>query len=65
MILALNVANITPPVGMTLMTAAKIADVSYESAIRESVPFLLSHLTLIVLVSLVPGVALWLPRLLH
>jgi TRAP-type C4-dicarboxylate transport system permease large subunit len=50
---------------MTLMTAAKIADVSYESAIRESFPFFLSHLTVIVLVSLVPGVALWLPRLLH
>jgi tripartite ATP-independent transporter DctM subunit len=65
MILGLNVANITPPVGMTLMTAAKIADVSYESAIRESFPFFLSHLAVIVLVSLVPGVALWLPSLLH
>ncbi len=65
MILALNVANITPPVGMTLMTAAKIADVSYESAIRESIPFFLSHLAVIVLVSLVPGVALWLPHLLR
>jgi len=65
MILGLNVANITPPVGMTLMTAAKIADVSYESAIRESFPFFLSHLAVIVLVSLVPGVALWLPQLLR
>jgi tripartite ATP-independent transporter DctM subunit len=65
MILALNVANITPPVGMTLMTAARIAEVPYERAIRESAPFLISHLTVIVLVSLVPGIPLWLPGLLR
>ena len=65
MILTLNVANITPPVGMTLMTAAKIAEVPYERAIRESAPFFLSHITVIVLVSLIPGIALWLPSLLR
>jgi tripartite ATP-independent transporter DctM subunit len=65
MILALNVANITPPVGMTLMTAARIAGVPYERAIRESAPFFLSHLAVIVLVSLWPGIALWLPDLLR
>jgi tripartite ATP-independent transporter DctM subunit len=65
MILTLNVANITPPVGMTLMTAAKIAEVPYERAIRESAPFLLSHLVVIALVSVFPAIALWLPSLLH
>jgi tripartite ATP-independent transporter DctM subunit len=65
MILTLNVANITPPVGMTLMTAARIADVPYERAIRESLPFLVSHLTVILIVSLWPGIALWLPNLLR
>jgi TRAP-type C4-dicarboxylate transport system permease large subunit len=50
---------------MTLMTAAKIAEVSYERAIRESVPFFLSHLVVIVLVSIFPVIALWLPSLLH
>jgi tripartite ATP-independent transporter DctM subunit len=65
MILTLNVANITPPVGMTLMTAAKIANVPYERAIRQSAPFFLSHVVVILLVSLFPGIALWLPGLLH
>jgi tripartite ATP-independent transporter DctM subunit len=65
MILTLNVANITPPVGMTLMTAAKIAEVPYERAIRQSAPFLVSHLLVIVLVSLIPAIPLWLPSLLH
>jgi tripartite ATP-independent transporter DctM subunit len=63
MILTLNVGNITPPVGMTLMTAAQIANVSYESAIRASLPFYLSFISVIVLVSVFPQVVLWLPAL--
>jgi TRAP-type C4-dicarboxylate transport system permease large subunit len=62
-LLALNLGNITPPVGMTLMTAAKIAKVPYEAAIRQSLPFLVSHLVVIVLSALVPELILWFPRL--
>jgi TRAP-type C4-dicarboxylate transport system permease large subunit len=39
MIVVLNIANVTPPVGMTLMTAARIADVPFERAIMASLPF--------------------------
>ncbi|UCH49423.1 MAG: TRAP transporter large permease [Betaproteobacteria bacterium] len=63
MILTLNVGNITPPVGMTLMTAAQIAKVSYERAIRASLPFYLSFISVIVIVSVWPKVVLWLPAL--
>jgi tripartite ATP-independent transporter DctM subunit len=63
MILTLNLANITPPVGMTLMTAAQIAGVPYERAIVASLPFYLCHLAVIVVVSLWPGLILWLPGL--
>lgn len=63
MLLALNLGNITPPVGMTLMTAARIAEVPYEAAIRQSLPFLASHLIVIVLASLLPELVLWFPRL--
>ena len=64
MIVTLNVANITPPVGMTLMTASQIAGVSYERAILASVPFYLSHVFVIIVVSVWPAMVLWLPRLL-
>jgi tripartite ATP-independent transporter DctM subunit len=64
MILTLNVANITPPVGMTLMTATQIAGVSYERAIVASVPFYVTHFAVIVIVSLWPAFVLWLPNLL-
>jgi len=63
MLLALNVGNITPPVGMTAMTAARIADVPYDSVIRQSLPFLLSHLAVIVAAALLPQLSLWFPRL--
>jgi tripartite ATP-independent transporter DctM subunit len=65
MILTLNVGNITPPVGMTLMTAAQIARVSYESAIRASLPFYASFIVVIAIVSIWPQVVLWLPGLLR
>ncbi|HWQ37818.1 MAG TPA: TRAP transporter large permease [Burkholderiales bacterium] len=64
MILALNVGNITPPVGMTLMTASQIAGVSYESAIRASLPFYVSFIAVIAIVSVWPQMVLWLPGLL-
>lgn len=65
MIITLNVANITPPVGMTLMTASQIAGVPYERAILASLPFYLSHLAVIAIVSLWPAFVLWLPGLLN
>ena len=64
MILTLNVGNITPPVGMTLMTAAQIAKVSYERAIIASLPFYLSFIAVIAIVSVWPQLVLWLPEML-
>ncbi len=63
MLLALNLGNITPPVGMTVMTAARIAGVSYEATIRQSLPFMVSHVIVIILAALMPELILWFPRL--
>jgi tripartite ATP-independent transporter DctM subunit len=60
----LNMGNATPPMGMTLMVASKIAKVPYESAIKEAVPFILAEITVCFLVSYLPILPLWLPRLL-
>ncbi|MBX9629000.1 MAG: TRAP transporter large permease [Burkholderiales bacterium] len=65
MIITLNVGNITPPVGMSLMTTARIAGVSYEKAIVASLPFYLSFIAVIAIVSLWPATVLWLPGLLR
>jgi TRAP-type C4-dicarboxylate transport system permease large subunit len=61
MIVTLNAANITPPVGMTLLTAAKIAEAPYEKVIRASIPFFIAIVASILLLALWPSMALWLP----
>lgn len=65
MIVTLNVANVTPPVGMTLMTASQIARVPYERAILASLPFYASFAAVIVLLALFPGLSTWIPSLLR
>ena len=62
MLLALNIGNITPPVGMTLLVSAKLSQVPYESAIRASLPFMATHLLVLGLVAYIPQLALWLPE---
>ncbi|WGI26052.1 TRAP transporter large permease [Halomonas alkaliantarctica] len=64
MIVVLNISNVTPPVGMTLMTAARIADVPYERAIVASLPFYVSFLVVIVLLAAFPALSTWIPSLL-
>lgn len=64
MIVTLNIANVTPPVGMTLMTASQIAQVPYERAILASLPFYVSFIAVIVLIAAFPGLSTWLPSLL-
>ncbi|MFC3282559.1 TRAP transporter large permease [Litchfieldella rifensis] len=65
MIVVLNISNVTPPVGMTLMTAARIAQVPYERAIIASLPFYLSFIAVIVLLAALPILSTWIPSLLH
>ena len=64
MIVTLNVSNITPPVGMTLMTAARIAEVSYEKVIVAAVPFFIAIVATVLLLAMWPALVLWLPALL-
>ncbi len=64
MIVTLNIANVTPPVGMTLMTAARIAQVPYERAIIASLPFYAAFISVVVLLALFPALSTWIPSLL-
>jgi len=64
MLLALNLGNITPPVGLTLMTAARIANVRYELAAREALPFTLGHVVVVLAASAFPAITIALPTFL-
>ncbi|MDD3427797.1 MAG: TRAP transporter large permease [Caldisericia bacterium] len=60
----LNIGNSTPPMGMTLMTASKIAQVPYEDAIKEAFPFIIAEIIACILITFIPIIPLWLPQVL-
>jgi len=63
-VINIMIGLITPPYGLLLFIMTSIAGVSLGSLIREVLPFLLAMLAALLLITLVPGTVLWLPRLL-
>jgi C4-dicarboxylate transporter DctM subunit len=61
--LAIGIAS--PPVGNTLFIAAKIADVPVEKTSVALIPFLAVNTLVLMLITYIPSVSLWLPRLLR
>ena len=54
---------ITPPYGLLLFVMTRIANVPIRDIVREVVPFLLAMIGALALITFVPGLVLWLPRL--
>jgi TRAP-type C4-dicarboxylate transport system permease large subunit len=58
----MEVGLITPPVGLNLYVLKGVApDVSLPTVLKGSLPFVLLMFLAMVLISLFPGIALWLP----
>lgn len=55
---------ITPPYGLLLFVMTRIANVSLRDLVREMLPFLLAMLASLAIITFVPDVVLFLPRLL-
>jgi TRAP-type C4-dicarboxylate transport system permease large subunit len=65
-VIVVEVGLIHPPVGMNLFVIqAQAPDVRITSIYRGIVPFLIAPLVLLVILFLLPGLALWLPKLLY
>jgi tripartite ATP-independent transporter DctM subunit len=62
MTLNLMVGLLTPPVGMVLYAMSSVAKVSIVDLTRELIPFIVSIVTVLVLITFVPGVVTWLPQ---
>lgn len=60
-VLSLMLGAVTPPVGICLYTASKIAGVSMRSAFLHSIPFLAAVLLVVILVAIYPGFVTYLP----
>jgi C4-dicarboxylate transporter, DctM subunit len=63
MTLNLMIGLLTPPVGMVLYAMSSVAKVSIVELTRELIPFIISILVALVLITYVPGFVTWLPGL--
>lgn len=64
MLVNLNLGLITPPVGTCLYVAAPIAKISLERLSKAALPFVLMEIVALMIMTFVPEVILFLPRLL-
>ena len=55
---------ITPPYGLLLFIMTKISGAPLRDIVRDTLPFLFAMLAVLALITFVPAVVLWLPRLL-
>jgi TRAP-type C4-dicarboxylate transport system permease large subunit len=55
---------VTPPYGLLLFVAVKITGAPFRVIVTEMVPFLVAMIAALAVITFVPGVVLWLPRLL-
>lgn len=63
-LLNLCIGSNTPPLGVTLMTASKIADVSFTESSRAVIPFVASMVVILLLTIFIPQFSTFLPKLL-
>ncbi|MEY2904902.1 MAG: hypothetical protein RJA52_918 [Bacteroidota bacterium] len=62
MILNLCIGLCTPPVGSVLFLGVQVAGMSIEKIVRPLLPFFIAMVLALILVTLVPGLSLWLPE---
>ncbi|ORA03148.1 C4-dicarboxylate ABC transporter permease [Mycolicibacterium bacteremicum] len=60
-VLTVIIGQVTPPVAMSLVVAAKIARVDAWRVLRANTPFLIATVAVLLLVIFVPALATWLP----
>ncbi len=63
-VLNLMLGLTTPPVGVCLFVCANIAKIPLMPVVRAIMPFLLTNIIVLLLVSYIPALATWLPSLL-
>lgn len=63
-VLNLMIGLTTPPIGVCLFVCANIARIPLTPVVKAIMPFLLSNIVVLLLVSYIPALATWLPGLL-
>ncbi|SMP39867.1 TRAP transporter large permease [Anoxynatronum buryatiense] len=65
MVFNLCIGTITPPVGPVLFIGCKVADLKIENVVRQLMPFFLSTVVVLMLVTFIPALSMTLPRLMQ
>jgi C4-dicarboxylate transporter, DctM subunit len=65
LILNIEIAFLTPPLGVNLFVAAQIANIKIEKMIVATLPFIGILMVMLALITLVPEISLWLPQALR
>ncbi|MEW6661682.1 MAG: TRAP transporter large permease [Bacillota bacterium] len=64
MVLNLAIGFVTPPVGVNLFVACGITQVDFMSLSRNALPFVTALILALLVVTFIPAITLWLPKLL-
>jgi C4-dicarboxylate transporter DctM subunit len=64
MVLNLVIGLITPPLGVCLFIACSIAKITLEQIVKAILPFLLAAIGVLFIVTYIPQLSLWIPRML-
>ena len=64
MTLNLMIGLLTPPFGMGLFTVQKVAGISFARVARGTAPFILPLVVVLLLITIFPGMVLFLPNML-
>jgi TRAP-type C4-dicarboxylate transport system permease large subunit len=65
MMLNLGIGLCHPPVGSIIFVGCAVGRVSMEQVVRHIWPFYLLMFGVLMLVTYIPAISMWLPRLLH
>ncbi len=63
MVVNLAIGMITPPLGVNLFVGCGIGQITIERLVKAIWPFLLASIVVLFLITFIPGLVLWLPRL--
>lgn len=63
MVLNLVIGLITPPLGVCLFIACSIAKITLDQIVKAILPFLIAAISILFLVTYIPELSLWIPRM--
>lgn len=65
LIMNLMLGLLTPPVGMVLYVLSQVSGVKFERCVSATMPFLVPLVIVLMLITFIPGFAMWLPSMLY